>query len=444
MSAPRGPEDSDVTGSGAGAPAGASPGGTEHGGFSLLGPAERRRLARRKRIGVWFRWITFVPMVLAIVLIATLFFDVATDSVSWHVVEPANSGTTWAWSEGFRPFGTWERVVRLELAAQGESAEAVDALLDDAEQRRRFSRRNRVELMWWTDDGPLRWVVSNSRDDAVRGPDNAVLDVPFLQGFGERQRLLELLEPDQNLYLNPWLDVSFFSMVASRTPTMAGIRTALFGSLWVIGLVILISLPLGVGAALYLEEYAPDNWLTRLIEVNIRNLAGVPSIVYGILGLYVIVRLMQIGPTILAAAMTLSLLILPVVIIAAREAIRGVPPSLRQASYGLGATKWQTVARVVLPNSIGGITTGVILAVARAIGETAPLLLVGAAAFIAFNPSGPLSRYTVMPIQIYSWVAENDVEFVHVASAAILVLLALLIALYALANWVRRRYERTW
>jgi phosphate transport system permease protein len=246
------------------------------------------------------------------------------------------------------------------------------------------------------------------------------------------------------LYLNPWLDVSFFSKTASRTPVMAGIRPALVGTLWVIGMVVLFSLPVGVGAALYLEEYAPDNRLTRFIEVNIRNLAGVPSIVYGILGLYMFVRLLNFGPTVLAAATTLSLLILPVVIIAARESVRAVPDSLRQASYGLGATRWQTVSRTVLPNAIGGIMTGMILAVARAIGETAPLLLVGAAAFIAFLPSGPLDRYTVMPIQIYSWVSENDVEFAHVASAAIVVLLAVLLILYGIANWVRRRFERNW
>jgi phosphate transport system permease protein len=160
--------------------------------------------------------------------------------------------------------------------------------------------------------------------------------------------------------------------------------------------------------------------------------------------LYAFVRVFQFGPTVLSAALTLSLLILPVVIIASREAIKAVPPSLREASYGLGASKWQTTSRVVLPNAIAGITTGMILAVARAIGETAPLLLVGAAAFIPRAPDGPLSTYTVVPIQIYSWVAENDVEFAHVASAGILTLLMVLLVLYGAAFYLRRRFERSW
>ena len=404
---------------------------------SLLGSEERARLRARKRVGRIFAWVTFVPVVLAMLLIATLFFDVITDAVSWQVVEPANSGVSWSWAEGYRPVGTWEHVVRLELAAQGLDEAAIEAFFADSEEVRKFAARNRVELMWSTDRGPFRWVVTNSRDDRVD-------DYGIFEAWGHVDELRGNLAEEQRLYLNPWLDVSFFTKAASRTPVMAGIRPALVGTLFVIGLVILFSLPIGVGAAMYLEEYAPDNRLTRFIEVNIRNLAGVPSIVYGILGLYVFVRLLNFGPTVLAAAATLSLLILPVVIIAAREAIRAVPDTLRQASYGLGATRWQTVSRTVLPNAIGGIMTGLILAVARAVGETAPLLLVGAAAFIAFLPSGPLDRYTVMPIQIYSWVAENDVEFAHVASAAIVVLLAVLLGLYAAANWVRRRYERKW
>ena len=404
---------------------------------SLLSEGERKRLKARKRMGRIFAWITFVPMILAVVLIGTLFFDVITDAVSWQVVEPANSGESFAWSEGYRPLGTWHRVVRLELQAQGLTDAEIEAFFADPEEVRTFSARNRVELMWSTRQGDVRWVVTNSRDDRVA-------DYGIFEARGQLDLIREQLEPGQQLYLNPWLDISFFTKTASRTPIMAGIRPALVGTLWVIGLVVLFSLPVGVGAALYLEEYAPVNRLTRFIDVNIRNLAGIPSIVYGILGLYVFVRLLSFGPTVLAAATTLSLLILPVVIIAARESVRAVPDSLRQASYGLGATRWQTVSRTVLPNAIGGIMTGMILAVARAIGETAPLLLVGAAAFVAFLPAGPLDRYTVMPIQIYSWVSENDVEFAHVASAAIVVLLAVLLALYAVANWVRRRYERKW
>ena len=409
---------------------------------SLLSDEEKKRLAARKRAGKIFQVVTFIPIVLAIALIAILFFDVIRDSISWQVMEPANSGETYAWSVA--PFGQDEPILRREFAAQGDSPEEVDRILNDAEEKRLFYARNRIELMWYTQDGPFRWVVTSSRDDNVRAEDRSVLQYGPFEGWARLDELRSGLEEGQNLYLNPWLDFSFFNKNSSRSPIVAGIRTAILGSLWVIAFVMLFSIPVGIGAAVYLEEYAPDNMFTRFIEINIRNLAGVPSIVYGILGLYFFVRLAGLGPVILSAAITLSLLILPVVIIAAREAIKSVPSSLRQASYGLGATKWQTVSRVVVPNSIAGITTGVILAVARAIGETAPLLLVGAAAFVPFLPDGPLSRYTVMPIQIYSWVAENDVEFIHVASAAIIVLLAVLLMLYALAFYVRRRFERKW
>ena len=403
----------------------------------LLGGREHTKLVARKRRGAAFRVMTFVPVVLAVILILALLADVTLNSISWQVVEPRGSGQTFAWVEGFRGFGTWGRVVRLELAAQGLSEQEVEALFADSDELRKFRARNRVELMWSANGQPWRWVVANSRDRREE-------DYGLFTGLRNRSALLEGLEEGQNLYLNPWLDLSFFRKNASRTPIMAGLVSALFGTLWVIGLVILISLPVGVGTAIYLEEYAPDNTYTRFLEVNLRNLAGVPSIVYGILGLSVFVRLARIGPTVLAAALTLSLLILPVVVIAAREAIRAVPDSLRQASYGLGATRWQTVSRVVLPNAVNGIVTGMILAVARAIGETAPLLLVGAAAFVPRLPEGPLSTYTVIPIQIFSWISENDPEFQHVASAGIITLLGVLFLLYAFAFVVRRHFERRW
>src|SRR5690606_39007929 len=190
--------------------------------------------------------------------------------------------------------------------------------------------------------------------------------------------------------------------------------------------------------------YAGDTPFSRLVELNLSNLAGVPSVVYGILGLSVFVRLLGLGPVILAGALTLTLLVVPVVVVAAREAIRSVPDSLRQAAYGLGATRSQVVFRVVLPGAVSGITTGVILAVARALGETAPLLVIGAAAFVPRPPAGPLSPFTAIPIQVYNWVSENDVEFTHVASAAIVVLLLVLGVLYSLAFYLRRRYESRW
>lgn len=399
------------------------------GGFSLRSSGRRRRA-----VGRAFAGLTLVPVALAIAFVTVLLVQIVLNTVSWQVVRPAGSGASFPWSAA--PAGG-DAVVRLELAAQGLSEPDVEAILSDQAERRRFFARNRVELMPYTADGPLRWVVTSSRDARVD-------DVPLLEGLGRLREMRSSLEPGEVLFLNAWLDLSFLRSDASRTPVLAGLRSALAGSALVIVLVILIAVPLGVGAAVYLEEYAPDDRLSRIIDVNIRNLAGVPSVVYGLLGLYVFVRFASMGPSVLAAALTLSLLILPVVIIAAREAVRAVPSTLRQASYGLGATRWQTVSRAVLPHAVPGIVTGVILAVARAIGETAPLLLVGAAAFVPHLPDGLLSPYTVIPVQIYSWVGENEAEFGHVASAGIVVLLAVLVALYAVAYRIRRRFERTW
>ncbi len=401
----------------------------------LASPEEQARARARRRKGALFGGLTFLPVVLALALIAVLLFDVITGAVSWQVIEPSrrSSGQTFALTEAL----TKRQVIALELAARGLTEEEIQAFMNDPEAMRKFEARNRVELMWYTEDGPFRWVVTTSRDKRVA-------NYPLLEGWRRLEEIRAGLEPGQHLVLNPWLDLSFFFRDASRTPLMAGIRAALVGTLWVMALTALISIPVGVGAAIYLEEYAPDNRWTRLIEVNLRNLAGVPSIVYGVLGLSLFVRAWGLGPSVLSAALTLSLLIMPVIVIASREAIRAVPNSLRQAAYGLGATRWQVVSRVVLPSAVPGIVTGVILSVARAIGETAPLLLVGAAAFVPFLPSGPLSEYTVIPVQIYSWVTENDPEFAHVASAGILVLLAVLSVLYSAAFYVRRRFGRKW
>jgi phosphate transport system permease protein len=242
-----------------------------------------------------------------------------------------------------------------------------------------------------------------------------------------------------------WLTLDFLLSPPSSNPAATGIRVALLGSLWVTAFTILISFPIGVGAAIYLEEYAAPNRFNRFIEINIRNLAGVPSIVYGILGLAVFVRLLADftgGRSILSAALTMALLILPVIIINAQEAIRAVPPSLREASYGAGATQWQTVWRVVLPSATPGILTGAILALSRAIGETAPLLLVGASTFIVTDPTGLLSKFTVLPIQIFNYTARPQQPFRDAAAAAIIVLLALLLLFNLTAIILRQRARR--
>ncbi|HVS62251.1 MAG TPA: phosphate ABC transporter permease PstA [Thermoanaerobaculia bacterium] len=239
-----------------------------------------------------------------------------------------------------------------------------------------------------------------------------------------------------------WLDWNFLTSFPSRRPGNAGIKGALFGTLWLISFTALISVPVGVAAALYLEEYARPGRLNTLIQINIANLAGVPSIVYGILGLALFVRGIGLGKSVLAASLTMSLLILPVIIIAAREAIRAVPSSLRQAAYALGATRWQTVRHHVLPSALPGILTGVILALSRAIGEAAPLIMTGALAFVAFVPRSPMDDFTALPIQIYNWASRPQADFHHLAAAGIVVLLMVLFAMNSVAIVLRQRASR--
>ena len=244
----------------------------------------------------------------------------------------------------------------------------------------------------------------------------------------------------------PRLNGELLTRFPSSLPRRAGAQSAIFGTAWVIGLVAVTCIPVGVSAAIYLEEYADrTRWYNRMIEVNIQNLAAVPSIVYGILGLAFLVRgPIGLGQTVLAGSLTLSLLVLPIVIIASREAIRAVPNSIRLGSLALGATQWQTIRRQVLPAAVPGIATGSILALSRAIGEAAPLLLLGALTFITFNPTGPGSAFTVLPIQIFNWISRPQPEFKVLAAAAIVVLLVLLLTMNAAAIWLRNRYARKW
>jgi phosphate transport system permease protein len=272
------------------------------------------------------------------------------------------------------------------------------------------------------------------------------------------EAIVQADHPDAMLRFVSWANANLLSRPQSSNPVIAGVRTALLGSLWVILFTVLIAFPLGVGAAVYLEEYAGDNWLNRAIQTNINNLAGVPSIVYGILGLAIFVRGLEPltsgsifgimdsttanGRTILSAGFTLALLVLPIIIINAQEAIRAVPQSLRKASYGIGATKWQTVWSHVLPGALPGILTGTILAISRAIGETAPLVVIGASTFITFDPTSPFSKFTVLPIQIYQWTSRPQEEFRNLSAAAIIVLLVMLLSLNAVAVILRNRFSR--
>lgn len=263
--------------------------------------------------------------------------------------------------------------------------------------------------------------------------------------------------PKAELVFQSWINWDFIESPQSGDPLRAGVRTAMLGSLWTILFAFSLSFPIGVGAAIYLQEYADDNWVNRIIQTNINNLAGVPSIIYGILGLAIFVRLLEKltsgavfgmvdpttanGRTVLSAGLTLGLLILPTIIINAQEAIKAVPSSLKQASYGLGATRWQTVWHHVLPNALPGIMTGTILAISRAIGETAPLVVVGASTFITMDPNGPFSKFTTLPIQIYQWTSRPQDLFRNIAAAAILVLLIMLLSLNASAILLRNRFS---
>lgn len=237
------------------------------------------------------------------------------------------------------------------------------------------------------------------------------------------------------------LNWSFLTGFPSRRPAVAGILPALAGSFLLILLTILISLPVGIGAAIHLEEYAKKNRLNELIEINIANLAGTPSIIYGLLGLELFVRFAHLGQSLLAGALTMSLLVLPMIIIVSRESIRRVPMTLREASLAMGATKWQTIRHQVLPTALPGIMTGVVLAVSRAIGETAPLITIGALTYVAFLPDGLHSPFTALPIQIFNWVSRPQQGFHENAAAAIIVLLVITLLLNAWAFWLRVRFE---
>ncbi len=240
----------------------------------------------------------------------------------------------------------------------------------------------------------------------------------------------------------PGVTWDFLTSFPSRKPEEAGVKPALLGTLWVMGFTAVFSIPLGVGAAIYLEEFAPRNWLTRLIEINISTLAGVPSVVYGLLGLALFVYGANMGPSILAAACTLALLILPIIIVASREGLRSVPLSTREAAMALGATKWQAIWHQVLPAGMPAVLTGVILALGRAIGETAPLIVIGAFTSVFFVPTSPMDSFTVLPIQIFSWISRPVRAFQENAAAGIVVLLVVLLLLNSVAVALRHMYGK--
>jgi phosphate transport system permease protein len=240
------------------------------------------------------------------------------------------------------------------------------------------------------------------------------------------------------------IDWDFLTSLPSRKAEKSGIYTALMGSIWILFFTTIIAFPLGVAAGIYLEEYGKKNKLAGLLEINISNLAGVPSIIYGLLGLEVFVRIMNLGASVLAGSLTLSLLILPIVIVATREAIKAVPSTIKDASYALGASKWQTIWHQILPASGGGILTGVILALSRAVGETAPLIVVGALAYVPFAPESPMDEFSVLPIQIFNWISRPQHGFIENAAAAIIILLLITFIMNGIAVYFRNKWQKKW
>jgi phosphate transport system permease protein len=382
-----------------------------------------------------------VSTVFGILTLATLIYTVINQSFGYVAIKPQVDPATLA-------------VDGVPLAELPHDALVI--VLQNNVSAGRFRKLDRDQAMSARSRADLLTLIENDVI-AYQVQDTWLLTDSLLHGARIRAELAAA-DPAARLIFTSWLNPQFLSSPQSADPLAAGVRTAILGSLWTIFITILVAFPLGVGAAIYLEEYAAANWINRAIQTNINNLAGVPSIIYGMLGLAIFVRALAgitsgaalgatapttaNGRTILSAGLTLALLVLPLLIINGQEALRAVPSSLRQASFGLGATKWQTVWHHVLPNALPGILTGTILAISRAIGETAPLVVVGAATFITFDPSSVFSKFTTLPIQIYQWTARPQAEFRNLAAAAILVLLILLMSLNAAAIFLRSRLSR--
>ena len=409
-------------------------------------PEFESNLAKRHRSGQVWRTIFRISTVVGVIALVALLLNVSNSTMGYAAV-----------SYKIHPDELAINGIPLEMLHQSDLAYILrenvsTGLYENLDSEKPFIERSQQEI--------YKLVIANVAQPKVIGT------WPLWDSLTDKAGIHQEAEskynekfPDYEIQFINWFSKDFITNPQSSDPVQAGIRTAILGSLWVIAITILFAFPVGVGAAIYLEEYASDTALNRLIQTNINNLAGVPSIIYGILGLAIFVRVLEPitsgaafglvadpttanGRTILAAGLTLGLLILPLIIINAQEAIRAVPNSLRQASYGVGATKWQTIWNHVLPNSIAGILTGVILAVSRAIGETAPLVVVGASTYITYDPDGPFSKFTVLPIQIYQWTSRPQDVFRNIAAAAIIVLLIMLFTMNASAVLLRNRYSK--
>ncbi len=400
-------------------------------------PQIRRFLARRHKTGRIWQAVFLSSTLIGILTLAILLFSILNKTVGLVVIQ-----------------NTVDPVTLSSQSLESLTKDQLIAILQANVSRNRYRTINREKEVSHRSRAEIYAFVINE----VVKPD-VLMSYPLTESLFNRAQIeLEKAQkwPQASLEFFYWLKPSFFTNTMSAQPELAGIRTALIGSLFLIAITILFAFPIGVGAAIYLEEYAKSkSWVSRMIQINIDNLAGVPSIVYGILGLAIFVRSLGKftsgaafglasgnGRTILSAGLTMGLLILPILIINAQEAIRSVPNSLRLASFGLGATQWQTIWSHVLPSALPGILTGTVLAISRAIGETAPLIVVGAAAYITNDPTGPFSKFTALPIQIYNWTTQPQEAFRNIAAAAIIVLLILLLSLNSIAILLRNRFSQ--
>lgn len=401
----------------------------------------RTNMKRRNRRGKLWRTVFQVSTVVGIVVLLALLVNIVNDAFGYVAIENRVDPVTLT-PEG-RPLDELSKADLIAVLEGNISA----GLFRRLENDQSFEQRSAANIEDLIHEHIVRPTVIGKWS--------------LLASLFQRARIsAELTEsyPGAEVAFKSWIDVAFLTSPQSADAMKAGVRTAALGSLWTIAIAFLFAFPLGVGAAIYLQEYATDNALNRILQTNINNLAGVPSIIYGILGLAIFVRVLEPltsgalfgytdpttanGRTIISAGLTLGLLILPLIIINAQEAIKAVPSSLREAAFGLGATRWQTIWSHILPNALSGILTGTILAMSRAIGETAPLVVVGASTYITADPDGPFSKFTTLPIQIYQWTTRPQDIFRSIAAAAIIVLLALLLSLNTTAVLLRNRFGR--
>ncbi len=397
-----------------------------------------RNIAWRRRIGAFWRGVLLLSLVIALLGLTLLLYKIVDSTFGYVALEYRRPPAELLDNRSLAEVSQAELVAILQNNVSAGRFRKLDREAPIAERS-----KDEVYTLLLEEVARQRVVRSWTLTDSI-----------FRRAAIE-QAMRDTYE-DATLEFRSWLSWSFLNTPMSSRSDFAGVRTAILGSLWMIGLTILVAFPLGVGAAIYLEEYAGRNRLNRIIQTNINNLGGVPSIIYGMLGLSIFVRALNVvtsgrvagldndnGRTILAAALTMALLVLPLIIINAQEAIRAVPSSLRQASLALGATQWQTIWHHVLPLAFPGILTGNILAMSRAIGETAPLIVVGASTYIVTDPDGPFARFTALPILIYNWTSQPQEEFRKIAAAAIMVLLLMLLSLNSVAIILRNRFRRS-